>query len=215
MNDFEALEAVFRNLVLAFGSLNVVLVALFAYLGKVWLSRIANREAEQREARLAELKTHFDRENAELKGKIDVTVQRSVHVDRVRFEHEYQIYRDVWRELVSLREATLGLRPILDFVDPNQSEEDRQRERSDSFGAAYRAFQAIVEPSKPFYPPMVYDALAEVRRSCHSEFISYKHGDLEKRDYWEKVEKSRDAVVCAIDHVCEAIRARISEVRVA
>jgi len=43
------------------------------------------------------------------------------HIHEMAFDKEFEILSEVWATLVDLRNATLGLRPILDYIDPNET----------------------------------------------------------------------------------------------
>lgn len=114
MDDTEIITLVYSELLKLVGGAAVVLVGLFAFLGRVWANRIAGNEARIRDEKLADLKASFERQNTELKARLDVATQRQVLVDRVQFEHEYEIYKQAWAALVKLRRVTLQMRPTLD-----------------------------------------------------------------------------------------------------
>ena len=131
------------------GSASVLLIALGTLLGKVWIERIAGRETQTREAALATLRADFEKQGGAFQAQLVVSTQRTVLVDKVQFEHEYEIYRTAWASLVPLREAALGLRPTLDHVDPGEAEADRQMRRLQGFAACFNAFYELVEANKP------------------------------------------------------------------
>lgn len=214
MNDTEIIAIVYSELLKVVGGAAVIIAGLSAFLGKVWAERIAGREARVRNEKLAELKASFERQSTELKARLDVSSQRQVLVDRVQFEHEYEIYKGAWAALFKLREVTLQLRPTLDSIDSNESKEDRMERRIGAFVAPFSSFTEIVETNKPFYPEKVYAALADVRDRCREEVIDYEFTERPAKDYWQEARKNQKEIVDSIDRSCEAIRTRISEVRV-
>lgn len=215
MSQTEVITIIYQELLKVAGGATLLLAALSAFLGKVWIGRIANREAQMREAAIAELKAQFDKEAAELKSRLDVATQRTVLVDKVRFEHEYEIYKKAWELLFALQRATLQLRPTLDHIDLSESKEERMQRRIGNVIKPYDEFSLHIETAKPFYPEDVYSALTAVRNRCHDEIIDYEFVERPQKEYWEEARKSQEEIVALINQSCEAIRNRIAEVRVA
>lgn len=186
---------ILKNILALFGGASIVLSGLVAYLGKI---------------RLEAFKSQLQQTESKLKGLLD----RAVHVTKTQFDKEFTIYQQIWASLVPLRAATLSLRPMLDHVDPNESEEDRMRRRLTEFSGGFATFRDLVEQHKPFYAPEVYASLAVIMQLCHEEAIDYQYKSDDRREYWEGQKKSRDAIIHAIDSCCELIRGRIEKLAV-
>ncbi|MDP1864310.1 MAG: hypothetical protein Q8K52_10440 [Thiobacillus sp.] len=215
MNHAEIVALIYSELLKVAGGAAVLLAALSAFLGRIWMTRIASREAATRDSKLAELKASFERQGTELKARLDIAVQRTVFVDKLQFEHEYKIYQQAWEHLFALRHATLALRPILDTFDPAENGEDRMKRRMGAFAAPHNTYLEVVHKNKPFYPEKVYAALDEVREKCRTEVDDYEYIERPRKEYWAEARKNREEILTAIDAACEAIRTRIAEVRVA
>lgn len=237
MNTADVASLFYQELLKVVGGAAVVLAALSAFLGRVWIARIANKESQAREEavtglksqlerqgaehkaeldrKAAELKAELDRQATELKAKVDVAVQRTVLVDKLQFEHEYDIYRKAWEHLFALRQATLQLRPMLDYMDPSESKEDRMRKRIGNVKEPFAEFSRLIEINKPFYPEKVYESLVAVRSKCHEEVIAYEYTERSHKEYWSEARKNQEAILALIEEACVAIRNRVAEVRVA
>lgn len=176
------------------GGTAVIVGGLAAWLGKVWFERIANREREAREKAVATLRAELEGKNAEIKSRLDAELQRTMLVDKVQFEHEYEVYKRVWQTLFSLEKVTLKLRPKLDQFDPGESEDDRKNRRLKDFAEAFGEYQDVIEETKPFYAPDVYSALSKVRSLCYRERVSYECGDRFDREYWDKATQNEEAI---------------------
>lgn len=192
----------------------MVLTGLSVFLSKVWSERIARREGESRDMRITELRAQLDQQVSEIRIRLDAAMQKAVHVSKLQFEHEYEIYKQAWEQLFALRQATLSLRPQLDDVDPNESDESRMRKRIAAFRTPYNAFLDVIEKNKPFYPPVIYDALSDVREKCRHEVIEYENLDSRKLDYYIDAMKNHARIIELIEVACTAIRNRITEVSV-
>jgi hypothetical protein len=147
-----------------------------------------------------------------LKARLDASVQKTVHVGKVQFEHEYEIYKQAWEQLVALRHATTGLRPVMDTIDPQESKEDRMRKRVRSFAEAHNAFLDVIERNKPFYPASIYDALSKVRERCREELIDYEYVERPNGEYYKEARESHEEIISLIDDACTSIRNRIAQV---
>ncbi len=215
MNQSDIVSLIYFELIKVAGGATVVLAALSAFLGRVWINRIANREAQLRDERLAELKASFDIQNAELKARLDASVQRTVLVDKIQFEHEYTIYKQAWESLFALHKSTLQLRPMMDSIDPSESKQDRMKRRIGAFVAPYNAFRELIEKNKPFYPEKVYGAMDAVLEKCRIEVINYEYTERPHGEYWKEAHEAQAEIVALIENACLVIRQRISDVRVA
>ena len=214
MSDTDVIALIYQELLKVAAGATLILAALSAFLGKIWIGRIVNREMQRREAAIAELKAQLDKQASEFKAKLDVAIQRTVLVDKVQFEHEYEIYKKAWVRLFALQRATLQLRPTLDHIDPSESKEERMRRRIGNVREPYNEFSSHVETTKPFYPESVYAALTAVRDRCDQEILDCQFVDRPQKECWEEARKSQQEIVLLISQSSEAIRNRIAEVRV-
>ena len=114
---------------------------MFAFIGKLWLSRIIEQEKASLQSKLTTLQANL---NATTK-KFEAELQRSVHIDKLQFDYEFKIYKEVWFALVELRIATMRLRPTFDQLDPLQSKENRIKERQDAFFKSLANYRDVVE----------------------------------------------------------------------
>lgn len=209
----EVIAVVYQELLKVAGGATVLLAALSVFLSKIWVERIARREGEDRDRRISELRSKIDAQAAELKAKLDASVQRTVHVSKLQFEHEYGIYKAAWERLFALRQATLSLRPTLDLYDPQETKEARMQKRMNAFTEPYNAFLDIVEKNKPFYPAAIYEALSAVLMKCHHELIDYEYVERPSSEYYKEARRNHEEIIQVIESSCHAIRARIAEVQ--
>jgi len=56
----------------------------------------------------------------------------------------------------------------------------------------------------------MYDVLDK----CHAERIDYEYRERPRKEYFEEARKNHQEIVESIDAACQAIRNRVSEVRV-
>ena len=146
----------------------------------------------------------------ELTRKVEgVKTQYLIQVEQLRFE--FRVYEEIWKCLTDVHRMVLALRPMFDYTDPKESDEERRTRRMREFGETFNAMQTAIWKNKPFYSAAVHRELQELSQLIHSEAIGYQHGDP-KRDseYWQEARKNLEAISKKIETVCEAIRQRLS-----
>ncbi|MGY1458610.1 hypothetical protein ACW5F0_08190 [Luteimonas sp. A534] len=192
------------QLIAALGGYAVVLAGLFAIIGKIWVSRIIERERSS-------LQRQLDETNRRLQSELD----RDLHIGKSQFDMELGNYKSIWACLVDLRAATLAIRPVMDFHDPHESKEDRQKRRMSKARDAFGFVQEQVEKNKPFYAPDVYEKAREVIKICHREAVYSDYTERPQHEYWDEAMKNQELILAAIEDACVAIRNRIWEACVA
>jgi hypothetical protein len=131
-----------------------------------------------------------------------------LHIHRVSFEREFEILSEMWAAVVDLRGATLAMRPIVGFDDPNKSEEEVKKERLERFNESYDKCFSLIEKKRPFYPEEIYKALTGIMQIAidevrQSQLFGYKP------EYYKLAMQNAQAIINGIEDVCKAIRKRI------
>lgn len=181
------------------GGTTIILGVLFGILGRIMVGRMLEGERKKTEESLSKLKNDLD---------------KSVHIGKAQFDHEFKLYQDIWRNLVLLRNATLGLRPVLDSSDPNETEDEQKSRRMKNFGEVYQSCSEAVEHNKPFYPDAIYLSLSQILKSSYKELVGFKYQESNASKYWDEAEKNHKHIVDLIDEACEKLRQRFEEVQV-
>lgn len=199
---------------LSLGGGGAIVLLFSKWLGKVWAKRIMLDDRAKHDRELEKLRSNFIKENDRLKADLDKTL----HVSKFHFEKEYEIYREIWGKLIILRKATLSLRPISDPpLDAGETAEDRKKKRALIFVEAYADFEKVIENNRPFYHPMVWDEVCALKKLTYGEAVSYRFSN-ENRDwekYWAKAEENYDKIIKKTDQICESIRTRLADYKVA
>lgn len=201
---------IFNDILILLGGATIVLSALFGLIGKLLISRATEEIKHSFQIKVAALQSDLAKTNK----KLDAELQRAIYIDKAQFDYEFQIYRDVWNNLVDLQAATLNLRPVFDYIDPAQSKEDRMQERLSAFIEPFNKFLSTVEKNKPFYSPSVYASLSNILKLCRDERIDFEYIERSKKEYFEEAKKNREDILKSINQACEEIRGRINEVKV-
>jgi hypothetical protein len=202
------------SLLSAFG-LFVILLFLRAYLPSYFAEKAKNlaqkEDLEDLTRQVESVRHEFSAAVERLKAELD----RAAHVSKAHFDTEFTIYREIWRELVDLRAATLSLRPVMDHIDPSETSEERKQKRGKRFNEAYMKFFSTVETNRPFYPATIWDELQQLLKIARTEVINYQYQDPDRdfEKYWRTAEANQKEIVESIERCCEAIRERLANLQ--
>ena len=130
-----------------------------------------------------------------------------------RYEKEYEVLGRLTELLVDLRDATVSLRPAVDYKDPSLPESEIKQERLARF---YKAGQHVYQESqkkRPFFPSDIYESISAILKITHKESIEYRITDPYEREgflaYWESAEKNQTAITQSVEDAMELIRNRV------
>ncbi|RFF44666.1 hypothetical protein [Xanthomonas campestris] len=191
----------FKDLVATLGGYTIVVGALAGFLGRVWVLRTVEREKFQ-------LQRQLDQTNKALQSDLD----HHLHISKTQFDSEFINYKEIWSLLVELRMKTLRLRPMLDYIEPCETQQERITKRLKEFGPAFTALRDTIEKNKPFYSEQVYKCLSDAVGLCHDEAIDAEYHERPHGEYWKEARANRERISEAIDATCEEIRRRVSSV---
>ena len=147
--------------------------------------------------------------------KAELSAQLNTH--GFRYEKEYEVLSELTALLVEVRDASLSLRPVMDFKDASKKEDEIKNERLQRLFEAGRALYLSREKKRPFYPAEIYEAILTVENTARSESIKYRYKDPFKLDgesylsYWEEAEKNQKEIAAHADVAMEHIRKRVTK----
>ncbi|MEV3817092.1 hypothetical protein RI537_13350 [Aeromonas salmonicida] len=200
----------YNEIIKALGGITIILAALFGLIGKLWLARIVERYKSSLQEQLLEVQSKIEATNKKLEAKL----QSEIYISQLQLEHEYKIYQEIWVLLVELKSATLRLRPTMDYVDPDQSQEERIRERLQVFSDRFKSVHKALEHHRPFYPNEIYRVLDRVFEKCHHESIDSEYIARNNIEYYKEARQNQQEIIDLINSACDAIRSRLGDVRV-
>lgn len=134
-------------------------------------------------------------------------------VHQTRYQNEFEILKDLSEKLITLRDAALNLRPVTEYVNPKETEEERKQKRLQRYHKSGKALYEIFETRKPFYPDEIYAGIKKLDQIIGKEVVQYKNRtDRDDRgfdpEYWEKAEANAEEISQEADRVIELIRKR-------
>ncbi|XPF93093.1 hypothetical protein ACM9HF_13820 [Colwellia sp. RE-S-Sl-9] len=132
-----------------------------------------------------------------------------------RYEKEYEVLAELSALLVDVRDASLSLRPALDFVVPNKTDEEVKKERLTRYFDALRALYVIREKKRPFYPSEIYQSIRAIEKESRSESIAYQYDDPNEGNkqiaYWDKAKENQDKITELAEDSMGKIRERVTK----
>jgi len=188
----------------------LVILVLINFLGLIQLKRIGEKDKGKVQSEIEKLKNELTQTNQ----KLQVALDKSLHIHKVQFEKEFNIYEDIWQKLVEIKKATLSLRPRFDSVDPQESLEERKKKRMDSFSSSFTPFRDSIEKNRPFYAQDIYKLLNDLLKVTYNEAIDFQYSEKQDRQYWEEGKKNEEEILQKIEAICESIRNRFQGVEV-
>lgn len=133
------------------------------------------------------------------------------HANKVKFETEFNIYKEIWVKLIPFQEAALDLRPKLEFSEPESevSKDEARRLKMKALYDAWDPFRIVAENNRPFYPSDVREDLRSLLRLGGDEMRAYRNGEgKDHNKYWNEADANRKKIEELVERICETIRNR-------
>jgi hypothetical protein len=187
-----------------------LVLAMARWLGQLWINRIIEREKGEIQKQVES----FRSENAQAVERLRHAYGKNHYAFTKAYEKEFAVYESLWSAIVEFYSATAALRPNMDFHNPNQSAEDRKKERRARFYDAMTEAKKCILFQKPFYSQKIFDLSQELSVLCSHEISGYeiRNPQEQGREYWEEAEKNREGAIKIAERICDAIRERIKQV---
>lgn len=108
--------------------------------------------------------------------------------------------------LIDVQKAISQFRPVFDYVNEDETEEERKHRRMSAAVATINTFWDQVNKERPFYAKTVYADLHELRVLMQGELSEYEILDRHDDGYWQRARANAEAISTKVDDVCETIR---------
>lgn len=182
-----------------------VVIGLAAWFGKLWASRILEKDRakyqERIETLLADIRTRDTKE---------------LLVHRLQFEKEFEVYKELWG--AALRLAKVGTHFRMLQIGPLASEDQIKEDLS----TASTHFNTVVFDNRPFYAPQVYETAKTIINELSEILLTHnhlkqidRHHDMTEAQQDKavemkmKIERSLDAINALLGTLCDVIRQRV------
>ena len=135
---------------------------------------------------------------------------------RLQAEKEFDVYSKIWERVIELKFAVEELRPVLDFVDPNEPASERWSRRYANAVKNGRNLRIEVENLRPFYPHALFLQFQNILQKTQEEIVDFEFSlDQQKEkmslEGYKKGRENLGEILDNLNQVCDLIRKRISE----
>ena len=201
--------------------LQLVAIAGIGALGLLVRHYLAPRPAEQgnplaTKEDIAEITRRLEgakAESARTLESVHAAIGSSLGTHQCRYQREYDVLLQLSEKVVELRDATVTLRPESEYVNPDESDDERTRRQLQRYTAASRDLYQFYETRQPFFPESMLGALRTLDQAAWHEVIQDRHrsprGEGFDLNYWENAAANSARIQAAADLVLAAIRARV------
>lgn len=132
-----------------------------------------------------------------------------------RYENEYNILSELTDLLVDVRDASVSLRPVMDFKAPDKTDADIKHERLQRLFEARRLLYLAREKKRPFYPEEIYQSILAIEKTVHTESVKYQYqnpfDEGKFMSYWEEAEKNQNEITASAEAAMAKIRSRVNK----
>lgn len=139
------------------------------------------------------------------------TIGAQLYIHQIRYQNEFNILMDLSEKLVALRDSAHSLRPVLDYVDSRETEDERKQKRLKKHYDAAVTFYKAYETKMPFYPEEIYQSIKKLDLLVRKETIEYDIGQDKGFDkkYWDAASANALEIAKLADEIIALIRVRV------
>ncbi|AKB04588.1 hypothetical protein VAA049_1571 [Vibrio cholerae] len=163
-----------QNYLVILGGANIVLIALFTWLGKVWLNRIHLRDIRSIQVEIDQLKNELDKSLA----FFNATNESKVHVSKIQFEIELSSYKELWA-LVS---------PICQRLKGCNNNMPLELMHKNALSIADKAYEITENKNRELYP--FIDQSVYLAVECYLEELSKFRDCLRDESLFTELEQN-------------------------
>jgi hypothetical protein len=193
----------------SFATAGAIVMASASWLGKVWATRILEKEKNRFANEMFKLQSKADIELEALKKRFETNIISF----NLGFQKEFEIYNNLWKAVVELRNQTVAVSLLSDSMENENDKISKtlKNEAVDKYFEAIKKVLLIYEMNKPFYPMNIYERASEMAKLCNDVMSSLvNHGSKGiSKDYVDAIIQNARLFYRSFDELCEAIRKRI------
>ncbi len=139
---------------------------------------------------------------------------KRVLVHKLQFEKEFEVYKEIWGHLVTLRESAKSLAP--EFYKIYENDPEFKKTQITEFGKNLLKISALIENNKPFYSIEIYNILLKIIKLTKPILDWSMENKTEEQihENWNVFHTQMNAIVEITENVCDGIRNRIGNLYV-
>lgn len=198
-------------ILLGIGCIFLFRKCLFAYSSEKGKNLATKQDIGEITSRIESVKLDHARQLESARAELS----SQINTHGFRYEKEYEVLSELSALLVDVKDASLSLRPVMDFRDPDKSTDQIKRERLGKYYKALRALYVCREKKRPFFPEDIYQSIRSIEKESHTESIEYQYRDPMNGerylDYWEKAESNQKKITSLAEDAMDKIRERVTK----
>jgi hypothetical protein len=157
----------------------------------------------------------------EVKSEVSVKLEllkwqlgKKATIHKLAAEREFDALTEIGAALYAMKLATMNLRPVLDRVDPNEPEEQRNARRSQEWAKSHDSFMDVVEKHRLFLPKFLYVQFCAIRQVSRKEGLGFEvavrfgRGGPLSVEAFQDGQKNTDEMNTRLESALDAIRQR-------
>lgn len=163
------------KILLSLGGGGAIVFAFSSWLGKVWASRILEKEKKEHQLEISNYKSKLDLEL----NRINSLNEKALYISKVQYDKEFEIYQDIWEKFFDCFVATLNLYPSFENVPTDDTEKEKWIDtKYKNYSEKYNLYSKTIDRYAPFYKEDFYHSFVEIRNSCSKMgkiFVRYNY----------------------------------------
>jgi hypothetical protein len=135
--------------------------------------------------------------------------EKQIHVHKLQFEKEFNIYLNLWANLVQIRNESFGLRTEFFATTEGENYKSAINEKIETVSKLCRELIYQTQSNQPFFSEEVFSEIMTFIKLVRKEAFLASRGPKNDNDYWEEGDKFYDKISIPIENIQIAIRKRI------
>ncbi|WP_195251355.1 hypothetical protein [Romboutsia sp. 1001713B170207_170306_H8] len=152
------------TVLLSLGGGGVIVMGMSSWLGKVWANRILEDEKKKHQKEIEDYKSQL----TEKINHLNVINEKALHISKVQYDTEFNIYKEIWGKLFTCIINTNNLYPsgMVSVPTDEKELEEYNDKKYKLYMEAYKEFSITIDTYAPFYKEEFYNKFLEVRNLC-------------------------------------------------
>lgn len=136
--------------------------------------------------------------------KVKSSLSKKELIHKLQFEHEFKIYKSLWKKIANLSKATAELLPIMDLTGLDKEE------KLNNIQKALNESSSVIIDNTPFYSKEIYEYANEIYKISLTEALLFSHATVSNIKDFERAQEKAKELFEISKKIEEAIRNRIN-----
>lgn len=155
---------------ISIGTSGAIIYFIAKQLSKLWIEKTLLKDRQKYIGELEGIKQEYQKELTALQYEFD----ESNHISITQYDKEFQIYQEIWRELINNQKDVDRLFKQAENL-PDDHEEYKQflLDKHSDFAKSFNAFSICMSEHAPFYSEDIKSKLEEYKTVCFEQGINF------------------------------------------